>query len=98
MFSISAPSEPTHARVPTTTFHIGREQVEIDGAATVTICSAERTIVGCFRLMHLEGSDVAHEVLNWLRRSGKAPAALLQVVASFSKALPGIRQALDALQ
>ena len=51
------------------TFQIGRELVDVGEGLEVAIYSAERTIVDCFRLMHLEGSAVAHEALrHWLRR------------------------------
>lgn len=80
------------------TFQIGREHIEAGEGAGVAIYSAERTIVDCFRLMHQEGSDVAHEALRrWLRRRGNAPARLLKVAGSFPKALPRIRQALEVL-
>lgn len=80
------------------TFKIGRVYLEAGGGLTVAIYSAERTIVDCFRLMHQEGSDVAHEALRrWLRRRGNTPAALLKVAASFPKAQPRIRQALEVL-
>ena len=80
------------------TFKIGRMQVEAGGGLTVAIYTAERTIVDCFRLIHQEGSDVAHEALRrWLRRRGNTPAALLKVAASFPKAQPRLRQALDVL-
>lgn len=80
------------------TFQIGREHVDAGQGAKVAIYSAERTIVDCFRLMHQEGSDVAHEALRrWLRRRGNAPAGLLKVARSFPKALPRIRQALEVL-
>lgn len=45
------------------TFAIGREQHAISENTDVAIYSAGRTIVDCFRLMHQEGSDVAHEAL-----------------------------------
>ena len=80
------------------TFQIGREKVELGAGASATIYSAERTIVDCFRLMHQEGSDVAHEALRrWLRRRGNTPASVLKVATSFPKSLPRIRQALEAL-
>lgn len=79
-------------------FQVGREYVDAGEGAEVAIYSAERTIVDCFRLMHQEGSDVAHESLRrWLRRRGNTPARLLKVAGSFPKALPRIRQALEAL-
>ncbi len=80
------------------TFQIGREQIDVGGGANVAMYSAERTIVDCFRLMHQEGSDVAHEALRrWLRQRGNTPARLLNVARSFPKALPRIRQALEVL-
>jgi len=80
------------------TFQIGREHVDAGEGAKVAIYSAERTIVDCFRLMHQEGSDVAHEALRrWLRRRRNTPARLLKVAGSFPKALPRIRQALEVL-
>lgn len=81
-----------------TTFPIGRGYVEATGGLAVAIYSAERTIVDCFRLMHQEGSDVAYEALRrWLRRRGNTPTTLLKVAASFPKAQPRIRQALEVL-
>jgi predicted transcriptional regulator of viral defense system len=81
-----------------TTFHIGRDHIDAGSGLRISIYSAERTIVDCFRLMHQEGSDVAYEALRrWLRRWGNSPAALLKVASSFPKAQPRIRQALEAL-
>ena len=80
------------------TFQVGRECVDVGEGVKVSIYSAERTIVDCFRLMHQEGSDVAHEALRrWLRRRGSAPARLLNLAGSFPRALPRLRQALDVL-
>ncbi|MFK0004300.1 type IV toxin-antitoxin system AbiEi family antitoxin domain-containing protein [Paenarthrobacter sp. NPDC090522] len=80
------------------TFEIGRECADAGQGAKVAIYSAERTLVDCFRLMHQEGSDVAHEALRrWLRRSGNTPARLLKIAGLFPKALPRIRQALEVL-
>jgi hypothetical protein len=80
------------------TFAVGREQVQTSGGATVAIYSAERTIVDCFRLMHQEGSDVAHQALKrWLKGKGNTAATLLKVAALFPKSLPRIRQALEVL-
>lgn len=80
------------------TFQIGCEHIDAGEGIKVAIYSAERTIVDCFRLMHQEGSDVAHEALRrWLRRRGNTPARLLKVAGSFPKALPRIRQALEVL-
>lgn len=80
------------------TFNIGREQLTIDSEFSVAVYSSERTIVDCFRLMHLEGSDVAHEALRrWLRRRGNTPSALMKTASSFPKALPRLRNALEVL-
>lgn len=80
------------------TFQIGREYVDVGGVAGVAIYSAERTIIDCFRLMHQEGSDVAHEALRrWLRKRGNTPARLLKVAGAFPKAQPRIRLALEVL-
>lgn len=80
------------------TFEVGRECVEAGGGAQVAIYSAERTIIDVFRLMHREGSDVAHEALRrWLRRRGNSPSRLLQLARSFPKAQPRLRLALEVL-
>lgn len=80
------------------TFSIGREQITIDNDLSVSVYSSERTIIDCFRLMHIEGNDVAHEALRrWLRRRGNTPSALLKTASSFPKALPKLRIALDVL-
>ncbi|MBX3087730.1 MAG: type IV toxin-antitoxin system AbiEi family antitoxin domain-containing protein [Cryobacterium sp.] len=81
-----------------TTFQLGRVHMRAGGGVTVAIYSAERTIVDCFRLMHQEGSDVAHEALRrWLRNRGNTPATLLKIARSFPKSQPRIRQALEVL-
>ncbi len=80
------------------TFRIGRDHIDAGNGFKLAIYSAERTIVDCFRLMHQEGSDVAYEALRrWLPRRGNSPASLLKVAASFPKAQPRIRQALEVL-
>ena len=80
------------------TFQIGREKIEIGREVTAAVYSAERTIIDCFRLMHQEGSDVAYEALKrWLRRKGSSPSALVKMAASFPRALPRLRQALEVL-
>lgn len=80
------------------TFHAGREHVLIGANLSLAVYSAERSIVDCFRLLHLEGSDVAYEALRrWLRQKGNTPAALLKVAAVFPKSLPRIRHALEVL-
>lgn len=96
-----APAGFEHAawhRFDAGTFGTGREALDAGGGLTVAVYSAERTIVDCFRLMHQEGSDVAYAALRrWLRRPGSSPSGLLRVAASFPKALPRLRAALEAL-
>ncbi len=80
------------------TFAIGRQSVRVAVGIEVAIYSAERTVVDCFRLMHQEGADVAHEALRrWLRRRGSSASSLMEVAASFPKALPRLRHALEVL-
>ena len=79
------------------TFEVGRELRDI-GGMSVAIYSAERTIIDSFRLIHLEGSDVAHEALRrWLRVRGNSPAALLQTARPFPTVVPRLRFALEVL-
>ncbi|TFD24273.1 type IV toxin-antitoxin system AbiEi family antitoxin domain-containing protein [Cryobacterium sp. TMS1-13-1] len=80
------------------TFLTGRDALEVGDGLNLAIYSAERTIVDCFRLMHQEGNDVAYTALRrWLSRRGNSASALLRVAASFPKALPRLRLALEAL-
>ncbi len=79
------------------TFEIGRTPVEITPGLTIGLYSPERSIVDVYRLAHLEGPDVGHQALRrWLRRGGQ-PAALLAVAASFPRAMPALRRALEVL-
>ena len=81
-----------------TTFELGREHADAGSGLQVAIYSPERTIIDAFRLVHQEGSDVAHEALRrWLRRRGTSPARLLKLADSFPKARPRLRLALEAL-
>ena len=80
------------------TFAVGREYIDAGGGTEVAVYSAERTIVDSFRLMHLEGADVAHEALRrWLRRPGSSPSRLIRTAEAFPQALPRLRLALEAL-
>lgn len=80
------------------TFNIGREHTLIAEGASLAIYSAERTVVDCFRLMHLEGSDVAYEALRrWVSRRGNSPSTLMQIATSVPKAEPRLRHALEVL-
>ena len=80
------------------TFDVGREAVQVAEGVSVAVYSAERTVVDSFRLMHHEGSDLAHGALRrWLRREGSSASVLLDVAASFPKAEPSLRRALEVL-
>lgn len=80
------------------TFELGREPVELDGGHEVFVYSAQRTIIDCFRLMHHEGSDVAHSALRrWLQVRGNSPAELIRTASAFPKALPRLRLAMEVL-
>lgn len=82
----------------TATFKTGREALDAGDGLNLAVYSAERTIIDCFRLMHQEGNDVAYTALRrWLPRRGNSASALLRVAASFPKALPRLRLALEAL-
>ncbi len=81
-----------------TTFLEGRKRLTLPPGVDVAIYSAERTIVDCFPLMHLEGSDLAYVALRrWLRRRGNSPSTLLQLANLFPKAEPRLRHALEVL-
>jgi predicted transcriptional regulator of viral defense system len=81
------------------TFEVGRTAMAGESGVELWVYSAERTIVDCFRLMHREGSDVAYTALRrWIARQGNSPSSLLQVARAFPKALPRLRNALEALQ
>ena len=53
------------------TFHLGRETIKVDDGVTLGLYSAERCVIDAFRLIHLEGQDLAVEALKrWLKRRG----------------------------
>ena len=82
----------------TTTFTVGREQVEIVDGIFIGLYGAQRAIIDAFRLRHLIGADTANEALKrWLRIPDSQPAALLNMAASFPKALPQLRNSLEVL-
>ena len=80
------------------TFDIGRTPLGTEGVLQMWVYSAERTIVDCFRLAHIEGQDLGHTALRrWMQRRGSTPADLLRVAAAFPRSVPRIRQALEVL-
>ena len=82
----------------TDTFTLGRETRQVAPGVSIAIYSPERTIIDCFRLMHREGSETAHEALRrWLRQKGSTPARLLRMADAFPKARPRLHLALEVL-
>lgn len=79
------------------TFEVGRMSIRQDGLSLATY-SAERTIIDCFRLAHIEGTDQAYEALRrWVGKRGNHPSDLLDLATAFPKTKPRIRQALEVL-
>lgn len=80
------------------TFDLGRIVLDASSGLQLAAYSAERTIVDCFRLSHLEGSEVGYAALRrWIARRGNSPSSLLQVAAAFPSARRRLRRALEAL-
>lgn len=99
MQPIEAPTAPiAWHRFDVATFGIGRGAHHLPGGLSIGLYSPERTIIDLFRLRHDWGGDLAIEALKrWLRIRGSSPAALLAMAASFPKAQPAIRSALEIL-
>lgn len=80
------------------TFHIGRETVVLEEGLSIGCYSPQRTLVDVFRLMHQEGSDLAHEALrNWLRAPTATPGSLLRLARRIPNSEPSLRRALEVL-
>lgn len=96
---IEAPTAPiAWHRFDAATFAIGRGVHRLPGDLSIGLYSAERTIIDLFRLRHDWGSDLAIEALKrWLRTREASPSALLEMAASFPRAQPAIRNALEIL-
>lgn len=79
-------------------FNLGRDVVEVESGLSIGRYSAERTLADVFRLMHREGSDLAHEALrNWLRAPTTTPAELLRLARQLPHAEAPLRGALEVL-
>ena len=80
------------------TFDLGRTLVRLDGARTIGLYTAERSIIDAFRNRGQAGHELGHEALRrWLRRRGANPAALLKLAASFPRGVTALRNALEIL-
>lgn len=80
------------------TFDLGRDSIALDGGYMIGSYSPERSIVDAYRLRHLEGDELGREALKaWLPRHGSQPSRLLEVAASFPKALGRLRDDLRVL-
>jgi predicted transcriptional regulator of viral defense system len=80
------------------TFDLGRDTIALDGGYVIGLYSPERSIVDAYRLRHLEGDELGREALKaWLRQRGSQPSRLLEVAASFPKALGRLREDLRVL-
>lgn len=79
-------------------FELGRTEIDLDAGFTIGLYSAERSIVDAYRLRHLEGDELGRDALKaWLRRRGSQPSKLLELAASFPKALGRLREDLRVL-
>ncbi|WP_084074878.1 hypothetical protein [Demequina sp. NBRC 110052] len=99
MGPIESPTAPiTWHRFDAATFGIGRREHRLPGGLSIGLYSAERTIIDVYRLRHEWGSDLATGALKrWLRLHRGSAGALLTMAASFPKAQPAIRNALEIL-
>ncbi len=80
------------------TFHLGRGEIALEPGLRLCCYSPERSLVDVFRLMHREGSDLAHEALrNWLRAPTATPAELLRLARQVPYAESPLRHALEVL-
>jgi predicted transcriptional regulator of viral defense system len=79
------------------TFTVGIEQTTIGDGVSISIYTADRSIVDAFRLRHLYGPDLAHTALKRRLRQGGQPAALLHLAQSFPRTLPVLQQTLEIL-
>ncbi len=80
------------------TFDVGRETIEVAEGLSISVYSAERSLIDAFRLRHQEGDDMAVEALKrWLRHPAATPAKLLAMAKHFPKAEPSLLYALRIL-
>jgi hypothetical protein len=80
------------------TFDIGRERLDLDGAISIGLYDAPRSIIDAFRMRATEGHELGYEALRrWLRASGSQPGQLIRLAGQFPKAETPLRLALAAL-
>jgi len=79
------------------TFDLGRSRIDIDGARSIGLYSAERSIIDAFRMRHIEGPELANGALKrWLRGGGQ-PSELLALARSFPRTQSALRETLTIL-
>ena len=93
---VSAPA--TWHKFARATFEVGRGTIPIDGHR-IGLYDAPRSIVDTFRLRHLEGYELAVEVLKrWIRKRGSHPSTLLAIARRIDpRSETSIRKALEIL-
>lgn len=80
------------------TFDIGRELLALDGATSIGLYDAPRSIIDAFRMRATEGHELGYEALRrWLRASGSQPGQLIRLASQFPKAETPLRLALAVL-
>ena len=80
------------------TFDIGRAQLALDGAISIGLYDAPRSIIDAFRMRATEGHELGYEALRrWLGESGSQPGQLIRLAGQFPKAETPLRLALAAL-
>ena len=80
------------------TFDIGRERLALDGAISIGLYDAPRSVIDAFRMRATEGHELGYEALRrWLRVSGSQPGQLIRLASKFPKAETPLRLALAAL-
>jgi hypothetical protein len=82
----------------TSSFDIGRTDLQNDAGLQLFIYSPERCIIDVFRMAHREGQDVAVTAIKrWLTWPESSAGKLLEMARSFPKAEASLRRTLEVL-
>lgn len=77
---------------------IGRTEYALPNGSSISLYSAERTLIDLFRLRHLWGSDLTLGALKWwLRGCGSRFGSLLALAEGFPKARLAIQHTLESV-